>query len=93
MNRRKFSKAAASLALAAPAMGHLAFASDAGQAPAQEPQAAAPATPKYGMTKEQEDRVKQAIERGERGRGPLRTHPLTYAAEPSFVFRVRLKAK
>lgn len=93
MNRRKFSKAAASLALAAPAMGKLAFASDTAQAPAQEPQAAAPAPPKYGMTTEQEERVKQAIERGERGRGPLRTHPLTYATEPSFVFRARVKSK
>ena len=62
----------------------------------QEQQASAPAAdakPKYGMTKEQEDRVKQAVERNERGRSTLRAFPLSYAAEPSFVFKARVKAK
>jgi hypothetical protein len=43
------------------------------------------------MSKEQEERVKQAIERGERGRAALRAHPLAYSAEPAFVFRARRK--
>lgn len=94
MNRRKFSKTAIGLAVAAPA---LAGASLHGQAPTQnppmqEPPPAAPA-PKYGMSKEQEDRVKQSVERSERGRGALRSFPLAYSAEPSFVFRAQVKAK
>ena len=92
MNRRKFSKAALGLAVAAPALGKESLLAPAApqNPPAQE--AAAPAAPKYGMSKEQEDRVKQSAERSERGRGPLRSFPLTYSAEPSFVFRVKAKA-
>jgi hypothetical protein len=89
MNRRKFSKAAASLALAVPALHHVALAE--AEAEPQEPQAAAPPARRYGMSKEQEERVKQAIERGERGRAALRAHPLAYSAEPAFVFRARRK--
>lgn len=88
MNRRKFSKAAASLALAAPALGSISFEET------QEPAApSAPAAPKYGMDKEQEERVKQAVERTERGRGPLRAFSLSYSAEPAFSFTIRPRAK
>ncbi len=81
ITRRSFTKLAGVTALAVPAL-------------AQEPQApAADAKPKYGMTKEQEDRVKQSVERSERGRGPLRSYPLAYSAEPSFVFTARQKGK
>jgi len=81
ISRRNFAKLAGATALAAPVL-------------AQEQQApVAEAKPKYGMTKEQEDRVKQSVERGERGRGPLRSYPLAYSAEPSFVFKARVKSK
>lgn len=81
ISRRAFAKLAGATAIAGPAL-------------AQEQQApAVDAKPKYGMTKEQEDRVKQSVERGERGRGPLRSYALSYSAEPSFVFTARVKSK
>jgi len=87
MTRRKFAQMAGATAVAAPMLAAPSLAQQTATAPAADEK------PKYGMTKEQEDRVKQSVERGERGRGPLRTYPLSYAAEPSFVFKARVKAK
>ena len=90
VTRRSFAKLAGATAIAIPALAECA------PAQAQQAQSAAPAAdakPKYGMSKEQEERVKQAVERNERGRGTLRGFPLTYGAEPSFVFKARIKAK
>ena len=91
ITRRNFTKLAGAAAVATPILARA-------SAMAQQPQQSTPAPaeelkPKYGMTKEQEDRVKQSVERGERGRGPLRTFPLAYSAEPSFVFKARIKSK
>lgn len=88
MTRRKFAQIAGATAVAAPALGSPAAAQQAPPAPT-----AADTKPKYGMTNEQEARVKQSVERGERGRAPLRAYPLSYAAEPSFVFKARVRAK
>ncbi|GEM_PF-1825679 len=60
----------------------------AAQQPAQEP-AASDAKPKYGMSKEQEEQVRQAIERGARGRAALRNYKFKYADEPAFVFQAK----
>ena len=83
MNRRQFAKLAGGAALAVPVAGR-AWA----QEPAKAPQEAPPKAEelKYGMTKEQEARVKQAVERRERQLAPLRNYKLSYAAEPAFVF-------
>lgn len=82
MNRREFAKMAGVAALLAPQ-------AVSGQAAA--PQAAPKAeTPvKYGMSKEQEERVRQAVERRERQMAPLRSRTLPYELEPAFVFRVK----
>jgi len=87
MTRRKFAQMAAATAVAAPVLSAPAVV----QQPAA--QGAGDAKPKYGMSKEQEERVKQSVERGERGRGPLRSYALAYSAEPSFVFKARVKSK
>lgn len=94
ISRRGFAKLAGATAIVAPMAGVAAAAgtqSAAQQSAAQASPAAAAAAPKYGMTAEQEERVKQAVERSERGRGSLRSHPIAYSAEPSFVFRARGK--
>jgi hypothetical protein len=63
------------------------------QQPAQEPAAARDVKPKYGMSKEQEEQVRQAVERGARGRAALRNYKFKYADEPAFVFRAKLGKK
>jgi hypothetical protein len=65
------------------------------QQPQQAPQSPPPAEakPKYGMSKEQEERVAQAIQRRERQNAQLRSRTLPYELEASFVFRVRTKSK
>lgn len=94
ISRRGFAKLAGATAIVAPMAGVAVAApmqSAAQQSAAQASPAPAAAAPKYGMTAEQQERVKQAVERGERGRGPLRSYPISYSAEPSFVFRARVK--
>lgn len=108
MNRRKFAKLAGSMALTAPIVSRP-FAttaavrsgaptpSDETQVPQQQaPASATPpadAKPKYGMTKEQEERVKQSIERRERQNAALRARTIPYATEAAFVFKVQARAK
>lgn len=58
---------------------------------AQQPDQPKPES-KLKLTKEQEERVKQAVERRERQIAAIRTHPLGYDAEPAFVFQVRRTA-
>ena len=47
---------------------------------------------KLKLTKEQEERVKQAVERRDRQLAAIRNRALPYSAEPAFVFRVRTAA-
>ena len=64
--------------------------------PAQAPAAPAPAggpESKLKLSKEQEEKVKQAIERRERQWAAIRNHPLAYSDEPAFVFRAKAKSK
>ena len=95
ISRRGFAKLAGATAIVAPMAGAAVAAATTQGAPQQSAAQASPApaaaAPKYGMTAEQEERVKQAVERGERERAPLRSHPIAYSAEPSFVFRARVK--
>ena len=94
LNRRQFAKLAGSAALLAPALAR-------GASAAQEHVGAgfslpfAPQQPeqpkgekKLKLTPEQEERVKQALERRERQLASIRSRSLPYDAEPAFVFRV-----
>jgi hypothetical protein len=93
INRRQFTKLAGGAALVpvlAPRTARAAPLQEPAARPAQQPpQPAEEAKPKYGMTKEQEDRVKQALERNDRQRVALRNFKLAYSAEPAFVFQVK----
>jgi hypothetical protein len=88
LSRRQFAQLAGAAAMAAPALAQTPTPTPA---QAATPQQTPPAEvkPKYGMTKEQEEQVKQSVERVDRGRTALRSHPLNYASEPSFVFSAR----
>jgi len=90
MNRRHFAKLAGGAALAPgvasfspPPLG----ASQSPQQPAGPP--AAETAPPYGMTKEQEARVKRNIERREQQNAALRSRTLPYSLEAAFVFHVK----
>jgi hypothetical protein len=63
----------------------------AAQTPAQQSAPEEPPKPKYGMTKEQEKLVQDAIARRERQAANFRARALPYALEPAFVFKVRSK--
>ena len=96
MNRRAFAKMAAGAALAGTAAkealaGRGAAQSAAATAPTQAAQdnAARAPEPRVKMTPEQEEQVKQAVERRERQLNTLRNFKLDYSAEPAFVFKVR----
>jgi hypothetical protein len=91
ISRRQFAKAAGAAAVLVPAAWSAAVV--AGQSAPQQPAAPqeAEAKPRYGMSKEQEERVKQAIERRERQAANFRARALPYALEPAFVFKVRSK--
>jgi hypothetical protein len=98
MNRRKFAMLAGGAALApgvaagfAPQPRESRPAQSAATPAAQQPPAAG-AKPKYGMTAEQEERVKQSIERRERQNAALRSRTLPYALEAAFVFQARVAA-
>jgi hypothetical protein len=104
MNRRQFAKLAGGAALAAPgvaaglgsATAGVAPGSRAAGRPAQQTQQEAPkseAKPKYGMTKEQEERVAQAVQRRERQNAALRARVLPYELEAAFVFKVQDRRK
>ena len=97
MGRRQFAKLAGSAVLVAPLAPALTWRQESKSVPAKpEPaspgQQAEPAKPepKLKLTKEQEERVKQALERRDRQLAAVRSHTLPYSAEPAFVFRVRL---
>jgi len=48
---------------------------------------------KLKLTPEQEERVKQAVERRDRQLAAIRSRVLPYSAEPAFVFRVKVPAQ
>ena len=101
MSRRKFAVVVGGAAVAA-AAGASAAEAVRGRGRSKDPplhkqqptpqEAAKPeAKPKYGMTAEQEEQVRQAVERGARGRAALRNYKFEYADEPAFVFRAKVK--
>ncbi len=92
MNRRTFAKMAAGAALAGAAAretlaGGMTQAA-APSAPVPQEGASRP-EPRVKLTSEQEERVKQAVERRERQLNTLRNFKLDYSVEPAFVFKVR----
>ncbi len=99
ISRRKFGSILGAAAIAAPAAARAQQPKKRPPPPPPLPPAAepqvAPAEPKeaaaakYGMTKQQEEAVKQAIERAERGRASIRSYPLEYSDEPAFVFQAK----
>jgi hypothetical protein len=95
MNRRQFAKVAGATVALGSAAGELwARERDAGlkpgatQTPQQPAGPSAAAKPK--LTPEQEEKVKQAVERRERQLAGLRGRTLAYSAEPAFVFRAKM---
>ena len=90
ITRRKFAAVVGGAAVAASAGAGVTTASHlVTQQPAPPAQEAAKL--KYGMTAEQEEQVRQAVERGARGRAALRNYKFEYADEPAFVFRAKSK--
>jgi hypothetical protein len=102
ISRRQFAKLAGSTALLVPALvtgaspppehvgaggiypdavGSLPFAPQQPEQPEGEK--------KLKLTPDQEERVKQALERRQRQLAAIRSRALPYDAEPAFVFRVR----
>ena len=101
MGRRQFAKLTGGAALVAPLVplaSRLGWAQEAPKKPAGEMPAPAQLDPreraqqpepKLKLSKEQEERVKQAVERRDRQLAGLRRRTLRYDAEPAFVFQVR----
>ena len=98
ISRRKFGSILGAAAIAAPAAARAQQPKKRPPPPpppAAEPQVEAASAPKeaaaakYGMTRQQEEAVKQAIERAERGRASIRTYALEYSDEPAFVFQAK----
>ena len=99
INRREFAKLAGSAALVVPLVPLVPNArgeqeppkkpdTPAMPAPAQQPE-----TPRFKLSKEQEEAVKKAVERRERQLAAIRGRTLAYDAEPAFVFQVRRRPR
>jgi hypothetical protein len=94
ISRRAFAQVAgATVVCASAAWGAVARAMpESPQNPPQEP-AATGEKLRYGMTKEQAERVQQAVVRRERQAASLRERQLPYGLEPAFVFRAKKHSK
>ena len=105
INRREFAKLAGSAVLVVPLAPLAANArGEPGMAWPQEPPkkpdtpampapAQQPETPRFKLSKEQEEAVKKAVERRERQLAAIRGRTLAYDAEPAFVFQVRRRPR
>jgi hypothetical protein len=92
INRRQFAKTIGAAAIAAPALARVAL----GQAPPPQtppPDAAKPPGSNLPLTAEQQERLKNVLERDARRRALMRPSPLPYDLEPAFVFAVRRKPR
>ncbi len=99
ISRREFTKLAGGAALAVPLAASLAWPQETKPTPAKPPETpqppTAPAKPeaKLKLATEQEEAVKQAVERRDRQLAGLRSRVLAYDAEPAFVFQVRQRPR
>jgi hypothetical protein len=92
LSRREFAKTVGGAAVAAPLMLQVeAAAQSAAQNPA--PAAIKPPGADLPLTAEQQERVKNTLERDARRRAQMRTAPLAYDLEPAFVFAVRQRPR
>ncbi len=101
MNRREFAKFVGGMALLAPLALDRTTALERATSdvaatlgsPAAEQQQTNAAGSRSGLklTKEQEEKVKQVVERRDRQLAALRSRALPYDAEPAFIFRVRTR--
>jgi hypothetical protein len=92
INRRQFAKTIGAGTIAAPALAHLAL----GQAvPPHNPPSDVikPPGSNLPLTAEQQERLKNVLERDARRRALMRPTPLPYDLEPAFVFAVRRKPR
>ncbi len=98
VSRRQFAKLAGGAALALPLVPALSWPQEAAKKPepaappVQQPAEAPKPEPKPKLTPKQEEVVQKAIERRDRQLTGLRSRTLSYDAEPTFVFQVRLPA-
>ncbi len=94
INRREFAKVAGAAMVGPVVAGAMVATRDiakGGDTQAQQAANAPAAKPK--LTSEQEEKVKQALERRERQLTGLRGRTLKYDAEPAFVFRVKTRSR
>jgi hypothetical protein len=92
LSRREFAKSVGGVAIAAPLLLRVdAAAQSTAQTPA--PTAIKPPGADLPLTAEQQERVRNTLERDARRRAQMRTAPLAYDLEPAFVFAVRQRPR
>jgi len=96
LSRRQFAQLAGAAALATPFAPAAAAHVGAGfSRPSADQQSGATSSPepKLKLTPDQEERVRQAVERRDRQLNALRSRTLPYSLEPAFVFAVRQRPR
>jgi hypothetical protein len=92
INRRQFAKTIGAAAIAAPALARVALGQTAPQNPPPA-DATKPPGSNLPLTAEQQERLRNVLERDARRRALMRLAPLPYDLEPAFVFAVRRKPR